>query len=194
MNRNQPVEEKTDNVNHPNHYANQGSVECIDFIATVVNQYPGIIAGDLQNVTKYTWRSHGKNGKEDIAKAEWYFNHAEKTLLSLDKDARHMLEQTTHAMAKALLPKDKTLTDMADIQWKGKEEITKCMPDKEKALYQDVLHGINNFYSDGLREKAKVALKTWVKEYDHFQEKSKDREPTEKKGIHKKVSSKSLER
>ena len=68
------------------------------------------------------------------------------------------------------------------------------MQTKEKALYQDVLHDINNFYSDGLREKAKVALKTWVKEYDHFQEKSREKEPKDKKGIHKKVSSKSLER
>lgn len=187
------MENQKDNVNHPSHYANQGSVECIDFIATVVNKYPGIIAGDLQNVTKYTWRSHGKNGKEDIAKAEWYFNHAEKTLLSLDKDARHMLEQSTHTMAKALLPKDKTLADMADIQFEGVKEITKNMPSKERALYQDVLHGINNFYSDDLREKTKAALKTWVKEYDKLKEQTQQKE-SPKRGIHRKGGSNQLER
>lgn len=193
MDQTQPVKGKADNVNHPSHYANQGSVECIDFIATVVNQYPGILAGDLQNVTKYTWRSHGKNGKEDIAKAEWYFNHAEKTLLSLDKEARHMIEQSTHTMAKALLPERKTLSYMADIQYKGITEVTKNMPPKEKELYKKVLHGITNFYSDSLRKEAKTALKTWTKEYDHFQEESKKKEPL-KKGIHRKVSSQKLER
>lgn len=80
--------QQNNNVNHSGHYAGQGKVECIDFIASVINKYPGILVGDLQNVCKYTWRFHNKNGKEDIDKASWYFNHADKTYDSLMSEVK----------------------------------------------------------------------------------------------------------
>lgn len=162
-----------DNVNHPSHYANQGSVECIDFIATVVNKYPGILAGDLQNVTKYTWRSHGKNGKEDIAKATWYFNHAEKTYLSLSEEAKGMILRSQETMKKILLPRGKSLQDAIDTRNKGIAEITKNMPPEEKDLYKKVLHGLDSFFDEKARREAKEALTEWVKAYDRFQPQKK---------------------
>lgn len=170
MNQNQRVKGKQDPVNHPSHYANQGSVECIDFIATVVNQYPGIIAGDLQNVTKYTWRSHGKNGKEDIEKASWYFNHAEKTYLSLDTDSQKMLRRTADTMQKIMLRPGKSVADMEDIRNQGIEEVTGNMGVEEKKLYEKVIEGVKDFYNDKVRAAAKSALLEWSRSYQNFQE------------------------
>lgn len=160
---------KVDNVNHPGHYAGQGKVECIDFIATVVNQYPGILAGDLQNVNKYTWRSHGKNGKEDISKAQWYFNHAEKTFLSLDKNSQQALINTTDTMKKVMLSPGKTLKNMEDTQKLGIEEVTKNMPQEEKELYHKIIHGVTHFYEEKARSETKEALQQWIQQYDRFQ-------------------------
>ncbi len=174
--RSSAMEQQKDNVNHPSHYAEQGKVECIDFIGSIVNKYPGIIAGDLQNVTKYTWRSHGKNGKEDIEKAQWYFNHADKVLGSLDKDTRKELEKTSERMQRALLPSGKTLRDMEEIQKQGIEEVTKNMPMEEKALYQKIIGGVNHFYDPKAREDTKEALKQWARQYDRFQSQDKKQE------------------
>jgi len=58
-----------DNVNHPPHYA--GKYECIDamidvFGAEAVKSFCEV------NAFKYLWRSHRKNGIEDLEKAVWY--------------------------------------------------------------------------------------------------------------------------
>ena len=62
-----------DNVNHPKHYADSCSIECIDsmlvaFGAEDVAKYCVI------NAYKYIWRYKAKNGVEDLKKAEWYLN------------------------------------------------------------------------------------------------------------------------
>ena len=59
----------TDNVNHPAHY--QGKNECIDVMIALfgVEAVKGFCKC---NAYKYRFRSDKKNGKEDIAKAEWY--------------------------------------------------------------------------------------------------------------------------
>lgn len=62
-----------DNVNHPSHYT-QGGVECIDAITAATVNKTGIEAVCTANVIKYLWRYEGKNGLEDVKKAQWYLN------------------------------------------------------------------------------------------------------------------------
>jgi hypothetical protein len=63
---------KEDNVNHPAHYT-QGNIECIDAIKIIIQNLKGIEAFALGNHVKYIWREGLKNGDEDIAKADWYW-------------------------------------------------------------------------------------------------------------------------
>ena len=193
---NQEIQKK-DNVNHPGHYAGQGKVECIDFIASVVNKYPGILAGDLQNVCKYTWRSHNKNGKEDIDKASWYFNHAEKTYDSLMPEVRKQVQAFTQYPLFQIPNKDK-------VQQEGMAEVTKGMDLQEKELYQRIMAGVNHFTDDYLRKRAKTALQEWSQSYENFQEMklNAQKNPLEKQEkaskpkiiIHRVRSNKGLER
>ena len=64
--------EVNDNVNRPAHYT-QGSIECIDAIKIIIQNLKGIEAFALGNHVKYIWREGLKNGDEDIAKADWYW-------------------------------------------------------------------------------------------------------------------------
>lgn len=156
-----------DNVNHPTHYAEQGKVECIDFIGAVIGKYPGFIAGDLQNVIKYTWRSHGKNGKEDIEKAEWYLNHAEKQFFKLSQKQRDFLYSQQESL-KEMTRTSEQITGEKSIILTGVREVTKQMSLREKELYLGVLEGVRNFYSDSSRTQAKKALTEWAQKYDRF--------------------------
>ena len=71
--RDSPAPEPHDAVNHPSHYT-QGGIECIDAIKAATTGLEGIEAVCTANVIKYTWRWKGKNGAEDLRKAEWYLN------------------------------------------------------------------------------------------------------------------------
>ena len=62
---------KNDNVNHPKHYC-KGGLECIDAIRAAVSDLQGIEAVYAGNVIKYVWRFKGKNGLEDLKKANQY--------------------------------------------------------------------------------------------------------------------------
>lgn len=62
-----------DNVNSPNHYC-KGGLECIDAIRAAVSDLQGIEAVYAGNVIKYVWRFKGKNGLEDLKKAEHYLH------------------------------------------------------------------------------------------------------------------------
>jgi len=63
-----------DPVDHPSHYTH-GSVECID--AMVETQGKNAVQHFcVCNAFKYLWRWRGKNGMEDIKKAQWYLNKA----------------------------------------------------------------------------------------------------------------------
>ena len=65
-----------DNVNSPQHYQ-QGKVETIDAIASVVAGYDAVSAYCLGNVVKYIARAPFKgNAHEDLRKARWYFDRA----------------------------------------------------------------------------------------------------------------------
>ena len=60
-----------DAVNSPNHYANQGTIECIDYIESFLTreEYIGYLRG---NIAKYLHRWRYKNQLEDVEKAQWY--------------------------------------------------------------------------------------------------------------------------
>lgn len=66
-----PMADDKDMVNSPSHYT-QGSIECIEAIAQVVNGLDGMEAMCTGNAIKYLWRWKHKNGVEDLKKAVWY--------------------------------------------------------------------------------------------------------------------------
>lgn len=72
-----------DVVNHPHHYAESCSLECIDVMFLLFGQ---TAVGNfcLCNAFKYLWRYKNKNGQEDLKKAQWYINKAGE--LGFDND------------------------------------------------------------------------------------------------------------
>lgn len=62
----------SDNVNHPSHYAS-GSIECIDAMIAAYG-IKAVMDFCKCNAFKYQWRFEGKNGEEDLRKAQWYQN------------------------------------------------------------------------------------------------------------------------
>lgn len=71
----------SDNVNHPDHYKNNG-IECIDIIIFILGK-AGVKFFCLGNVVKYIFRYPKKNGIEDLKKARWYLNK----LIELEEEA-----------------------------------------------------------------------------------------------------------
>ena len=71
----------SDNVNHPEHYKNNG-IECIDIIIFILGK-TGVKFFCLGNVVKYIFRYPKKNGIEDLKKARWYLNK----LIELEEEA-----------------------------------------------------------------------------------------------------------
>lgn len=72
---------QNDNVNRPYHYT-KGKYECIEVMEDVFGTEQ-VKAFCRCNAFKYIWRSHNKNGKEDLQKAKWYIDK----LISLTDDA-----------------------------------------------------------------------------------------------------------
>lgn len=62
-----------DPVNHPSHYADSCSLECIDVMELILgdDHFAGFLLG---NAFKYLWRHKHKGGKEDLRKAKWYLD------------------------------------------------------------------------------------------------------------------------
>lgn len=58
-------------VNHPSHYCQEGSMECIDEMVAVFG-VEAVMHFCLLNVWKYRKRAIFKNGEEDMQKADWY--------------------------------------------------------------------------------------------------------------------------
>lgn len=73
----------TDNVNHPKHYANSCSIECIDAMQATFG-IKDLAKYCVINAYKYLWRYKNKNGKEDLNKAEWYLNKFDELLEESD--------------------------------------------------------------------------------------------------------------
>lgn len=64
---------KPDMVNQPPHYmAHPSGVECIE-----ITRHMNF---NLGNAMKYIWRHSGKNGIEDLEKANWYIQDEIKRL------------------------------------------------------------------------------------------------------------------
>jgi hypothetical protein len=60
-----------DSVNHPSHYCQEGSMECIDEMVAVFGS-EAVMHFCLLNVWKYRKRAVFKNGEEDLKKSDWY--------------------------------------------------------------------------------------------------------------------------
>lgn len=60
-----------DMVNHPSHYCQDGSMECIDEMVAVFGR-EAVMNFCLLNVWKYRKRAVFKNGEEDLKKSDWY--------------------------------------------------------------------------------------------------------------------------
>jgi hypothetical protein len=73
-----------DNVNHPAHYEGQTSMECIEAMQISFGK-KAVIDFCMCNAFKYLWRHRHKNGREDLQKAHWYLDKADK-LIGLDGD------------------------------------------------------------------------------------------------------------
>ena len=70
----------SDNVNHPSHYADHCSLECIEVMRILLKHFEdGFIGYLVGNAFKYMWRYKYKERKEeDLLKARWYLNEANK--------------------------------------------------------------------------------------------------------------------
>lgn len=67
------MENNVDNVNHPNHYENSTSIECIDAMVLIFGR-DNTYEWAKQTAFKYLWRYKNKNGAEDLEKAQWYID------------------------------------------------------------------------------------------------------------------------
>lgn len=63
---------KTDIVNHPDHYQSDSGLETIDVIEAFCDDLNGLEAFCTGNAMKYLCRWKKKNGIQDLRKAEWY--------------------------------------------------------------------------------------------------------------------------
>lgn len=70
---------ETDMVNHPKHYADSCSIECIDAMQATFGT-KDLAKYCAVNSYKYLWRYKSKNGLEDLKKAEWYLNKFDELL------------------------------------------------------------------------------------------------------------------
>lgn len=65
--------EKLDNVNHPKHYEDSTSFECIETMLIAFGiEYTQVFC--VLNAYKYMWRYENKNGLEDLEKTQWYLD------------------------------------------------------------------------------------------------------------------------
>lgn len=76
------LEQSSDMVNHPSHYADTDlPAEVIDIIEPTVKNYPSEVGYHVGNVIKYLLRAPYKNNlKEDVSKAEFYLKRAKDIL------------------------------------------------------------------------------------------------------------------
>ena len=65
-----------DNVNHPSHYEDSTSIECIEAMEITFGKF-NVTVFCVLNAYKYIWRHKHKNGLEDLEKAQWYLDRVE---------------------------------------------------------------------------------------------------------------------
>lgn len=74
------------NVSHPSHYQSETGLEVIDVIEAFTFNLKGIEATDTGNIIKYICRWKGKNGLQDLKKAQWYLSHLIGHVEKLEKE------------------------------------------------------------------------------------------------------------
>lgn len=97
-----------DNVNHPSHYEQSTSIECIEameFTFGPLAEYGFCIC----NAFKYIWRHKHKNGEEDLKKADWYLKKA--------RELYDTFEEVSCAYDEDQLQRLISLRDQKDDQW-----------------------------------------------------------------------------
>jgi len=67
--------DEPDPVNHPAHYADSCSLECIHVMELTFGT-KAVMNFCTCNAFKYLWRYKNKNGMEDLKKAQWYITKA----------------------------------------------------------------------------------------------------------------------
>lgn len=72
-----------ENVNHPKHYADSCSIECIDAMQATFGT-KDLAKYCAVNSYKYLWRYKSKNGLEDLKKAEWYLNKFDELIVECE--------------------------------------------------------------------------------------------------------------
>lgn len=73
-------------VSHPSHYQSETGLEVIDVIEAFTFDLKGIEATDTGNIIKYICRWKGKNGIQDLKKAQWYLTHLIEHCEKLEKE------------------------------------------------------------------------------------------------------------
>ncbi len=124
---------KNDPVNHPDHYT-FGGIECIDAIHAQLGD-AGFVAFCRGTAAAYVWRTGRKDGtSQDLAKAAWYLNRAEKVAQEMEAQGTLALEKEqslvmTSAMQGVLLA-------MEAMERSGNETATRAM-----ILYRERIGG-----------------------------------------------------
>lgn len=75
----------SDSVNHPSHYENSCSLECIEVMEAMFGT-ERLVTFCFMNAFKYLWRYKNKNGSEDIKKAQWYLDKAHQCINEAEQD------------------------------------------------------------------------------------------------------------
>ena len=74
---------EVDNVNHPRHYENTCSLECIEVMRLTYGKR-AVYDFCLCNAFKYMWRYKNKNGTEDLDKSRWYLDYVQRNYIDLE--------------------------------------------------------------------------------------------------------------
>lgn len=90
-----------DMVNHPPHYADSCSLECIESMEIAFGvEYTAVYC--LINAYKYLWRRKAKNGSQDVEKALWYldryYSYVDMLSFTMPSDEYDMYNEKAHMM------------------------------------------------------------------------------------------------
>lgn len=78
-----------DVINHPKHYADTCSLECIEAMRIAFGR-KAVISFCECNAFKYLWRYKNKNGEEDLKKSKWYCEYGLKLLFDVTCDDKRV--------------------------------------------------------------------------------------------------------
>lgn len=90
-----------DMVNHPSHYADSCSIECIESMEIAFGvKYMAVYC--LINAYKYLWRRKAKNGLQDVEKALWYldryYSYADRLSFKMSSDEFEAYDEKVRMM------------------------------------------------------------------------------------------------